>query len=84
MINYKNIRKEPFLFGFTVKAFFVFVIGIIIGLISFINGFTAIKAIVFLVFALILYAVCKFVLSNTALINRFMDNKLPKSYTDYE
>lgn len=84
MKNYKNIRKEPFLYGFTVKAFFVFVIGLVIGLLSFINGFSFIKLIVFLCFVFVLYFVCKFILSNSKIINRFMDNKLPKNYSDYE
>lgn len=84
MKNYKHIRKEPFLYGFTVKAFFAFVIGLIVGLMSFISGFSFTKLIVFLFFVLILYAVCKFILSNETLINRFLDNKLPKKYSDYE
>lgn len=84
MKNYKNIRKEPYLYGFTVKAFFVFVIGTTLGLFSFISGFSFIKLILTIVYVLILYSVCKFVLSNDKLINSFLDNKLPKSYSDYE
>lgn len=84
MKNYKNIRKEPYLYGFTVKAFFAFVIGSILGLFSFMTGFSFVKLILVLSWIFLLYAVCKFILSNEVLINRFMDNKLPKNYSDYE
>jgi len=84
MKNYKNIRKEPYLYGFTVKAFFVFVFGIVFGLFSFISGFTIAKFIGFIIYGFGLYAICKYILSNTSLLARYFDNNLPKSYSDYE
>jgi len=82
--NYKNIRRKPYLYGFTVKAFFAFVIGIIIGLFTFSTGFSFGKFGLFLIWSLLLYAVCKYVFSNDNIVNRFLDNKLPTSYSDYE
>jgi hypothetical protein len=84
MKNYKNIRQEPFLFGFNVKPFFVFILGSILGLMSFISGFSFIKLMITVIYILILYAICKYVLSNQKLINKIMDNKLPKEYSEYE
>lgn len=84
MKNYKNIRSEPYLYGFTISAFFAFVIGSILCLMSFIGGFSLVKFIVVMVLLLVLYAFCKYVLSNKNLINRLMDNKLPKKHSEYE
>lgn len=84
MKNYKNIRKKPYLYGFTVKAFLVFVGGLLFSLLSFMSGFTFLKLVVVLLSDFLLLLVCKFVFSNDKIINRFMDNKLPKNYSDYE
>ena len=84
MKNYKNMRQQPYIYGFSVRGFFVFAIGSIISLMIFITGFTFTKFIVSGILIIIFYVVGKLFLSNSELLNKFMDNKLPKKYSDYE
>lgn len=84
MKNYKNIRQQPYIYGFSVKGFFVFAIGSIISLLLFITGFSFTKFIFSGVLIIVFYIVGKLFLSNSELVNKFMDNKLPKKYSDYE
>jgi phosphotransferase system glucose/maltose/N-acetylglucosamine-specific IIC component len=84
MKNYRNIRQEPYLFGFNVKAFFFFVLGSIMALMSFMAGFSFAKMLIVSVLILLLYGFCKYVLSNDKFISKIMDNKLPKQFSEYE
>ena len=84
MKNYKNIRQQPYIYGFSVKGFFVFAIGSIISLLLFITGFSITKFVLSGVLIIIFYVIGKLFLSNSELVNKFMDNKLPKKYSDYE
>lgn len=82
--NYKHIRRKVYLYDFDKNAFFVFVISVIVSLLSFLGGFSFFKLIGVGVFLAISFVVCKYVISNERLLNSFLDNKLPKKYSDYE
>lgn len=84
MRNYKNIRQQPYIYGFSVQGFFVFAVGTIISLLIFITGFSFIKFIIAAILILIFYGIGKFLLSNSELIQKLFDNKLPKKYSKYE
>jgi hypothetical protein len=84
MKNFKNMRQQPYIYGFSVKGFFFFSIGLIVSLMIFITGFAFTKFILSGLFIIIFYIIGKFLLSNSALLNKLLDNKLPKKYSDYE
>ncbi|MFK7102224.1 hypothetical protein V3471_14740 [Flavobacterium oreochromis] len=83
MKNYKKIRQKPYIYGFSVLGFFIFAIGGIIGIASMMAGFSFVKLIVCLFILLTSFSIGK-VVSNEELMNKFLDNKLPNKYSDYE
>lgn len=84
MKNYKNIRRKPYIYGFTITGFFTFAIGGICLILSFMNGFTFNKLVIVLILLFILFLISKYILSNPAFISKILDNKLPKKYSEYE
>ncbi len=82
--NYKNIRKKAYLYGFDKIPFFVFVASFVVALLTFLGGFSLMKVIFVCTFIGVSYLLCRNIFSNEKLLNSFLDNKLPKKYSDYE
>ena len=84
MKNYKKIRQTPYIYGFSIIGFFVFAVGLIIGLLGFMGGFSGLKLILVTIYIILLFIVSKLVLSNKKFIAKMTDNKLPTKYSEYE
>ncbi len=84
MRNYKKIRQEPYIYGFTMVGFMVFTITSIACLLSLIFGFTGLKCIIVLILVGIDYLACKYLISSPKIQSYLFDNKLPKKYSHYE
>ena len=84
MKNYKKIRQKPYIYGFSVAGFFVFAVGGIFGLLSFMSGFSLLKMIGVVVFLGLLYIFSRYIISNKEITSKFFDNKLPNKYSEYE
>ncbi len=84
MKNYKKIRQTPYIYGFSIIGFFTFAIGLIIGLLAFMGGFSVLKLILVSIYFVLLFVVSKLVLSNKSFIAKMTDNKLPTKYSEYE
>ena len=84
LVNYKNIRQKPYIYGFSVKGFFFAVGGSIISLLILITGFSLIKIIIAGIGIFISYIVGRVFLTDSELLNKLIDNKLPKKHSEYE
>ena len=82
--NYKHFRKEPSIWGMSVKAFMVFIIIVICSLMSLTTGVTIPKLIVILLIIGVSYLICVSLLSNRGLFSSLSDEKLPKKISKYE
>lgn len=84
MKNYRHIRKNPYIYGFSITGFFVFLIISVLLLISFTLGITLTKFIIILFLIGLTYGICKYVVSDEKLLSKAFDLKLPKKYSQYE
>jgi hypothetical protein len=84
MKNYRKIRQEPYIYGFTMFGFIVFSATSVLCILSLLTGFTGVKCMVIMILIGLSFLICKNVLSNKDLIAKYFDNKLPKKYSKYE
>jgi len=84
MKNYRHIRKKPYIYGFSITGFFVFLTISVGLLISFTLGITLIKFIIIAFVIALSYILCRYVLSDEKLLSKAFDKKLPKRYSTYE
>ena len=79
--NYKNIRRKPYVYGFsTTNAIVFFIISIILVLTT-VFGFTFKKLMIISIIGSINYLVCKG-LSNGAILKKLFDKPLPKEISN--
>lgn len=80
--NYKNIRRKPYVYGFTVNGFLIFIGIAVCALFAFATGFTINKIIIVAVVISLDYIVCKLIISNPTMLDRLFNEKFPKEITD--
>lgn len=76
--NYKNIRREPQIHGFSPNAFYLFIAALLVSLMVLTTGFSWIKVICILVFNAINLVFTKLIMSNENFIRKFLNEKFPK------
>lgn len=84
MKNYKKIRQEPYIYGFTILGFISFTIMTVLCLLILLIGFSFLNMIICFILIGISYLICRHVLSNDKVNSYLFDNKLPKKYSKYE
>ena len=84
MRNYKKIRQQPYIYGFTAQAFILFTIISVLLLLTLIVKQSITSAILVLIGIGINYLVCRHFLSDATFISKVFDKKLPNIYTKYE
>lgn len=84
MKNYKKIRQEPYMYGFTMVGFIAFSITTILSLLTLLMGFSFVRCVISLILIGVSYLVCKYLLSSDKVTAFLFDNKLPKKYSQYE
>ena len=81
--NYKNIRMQPLIFGFTFQSAIIFVIIALFSLFSFATGFTLNKVIVIGIINLISFLVCKYILGEVNVFDNLFNQKFPNELNDF-
>lgn len=79
--NYKNIRRKPYIYGFSTTNAIVFFIISIVLVLTIVFGFSFTKLLVILIIESINYLVCKG-LSNGTLLNKLFDKPQPKEISN--
>ena len=84
MRNYKKIRQQPYIYGFTLIAFLLFIIIGVGAILTLLMGFSLLKCIVIVILIGINFLFCRHVLSSDKVQEMIFDKKLPKKYSIYE
>lgn len=79
--NYKNIRRKPYIYGFSTTNAIVFFIISIILILTIVFGFSFKKLMTISIIGSINYLLCKG-LSNGTLLNKLFDKPLPKEISN--
>ena len=82
--NFRHFRKEPTIWGMSVKPFFLFVVVLIASLMTLSSGVTVTKLIGIGFVIGVTYIICVSILSNKGLFSQLSDEKLPKKRSKYE
>lgn len=80
--NYKNLRSQPYIYGFSPTGFYVFVGIGLLTLFSFTTGFSIIKIIIVAGINLISFIYTKYFMNDNALTKYLLNDKFPKEISD--
>lgn len=82
--SFKGYRKTPTIYGMNTLGFFIFLTIALLGLLSFLGGFTLRKIIIVAIVIGIAYLVSVTLSSNDKINHWLFDDKLPKKYSEDE
>ena len=82
--NFRHFRKEPTIWGMSVKPFLIFVVILIASLMTLSSGVTVTKLIGIGFVVGVTYIICVSILSKKGLFSQLSDEKLPKKSSKYE